>query len=341
MQAVQRIYAARIHKIGLQTDRRQDVALAWEMYNDAMQLHTPSALQQATLNKAYEMGLHSHFGYECSLAALQVLGQSYPENKRDADEKMLDVYILASNTPKVKMAVVAALYVAKLNAMADERLAQSDFDGAIALLGKSLHAERLLSREQLYAQDEKIRGLKERGTIYRRIANLKTALEHSPEPDKATELVKLVLLDWDDPNIGGEAIPFVAPDLRRVASSMLLGIGKLTEAQAKELGDWYKKNYIFSLFRKSACLGSAKAAYDRALALHVQHDVIWLELKNDGEEAQALKDKIDHDAALKAQAQQRRDTLIITTHQGGAGARSQSGRGNTRGANAGGGGDSN
>lgn len=310
-EAFDRLYGARLEKANEQASRIAAANLCLRILNDALQL-PPSPMQYFMIGKVYEIGMRMHTpaGYTVALYSLNDRQRLYPEDKPEIDLKLLDIYETASKTPHVNLPLVARLYVAKCNELAAQKLEKKDYDGAIVLYQRCIRAERMLSKEEAYQTAELIRSIKNRDNYSRKIKALTDSLEHSPDPKIATELVKTVLLDGGDISAADPALPLVDSDLRQVASSMSFGIPQLSILQAKEVGDWYKENWNSATTGKAQSLVHAREAYQQALSLNPQHDVVWLELKASLEDVEIAEQRLAQVSTRKANNDKIRDTHL-------------------------------
>lgn len=308
-QSFARIYTPHIRKL-TDTPYRNDFAIfARQLYTLGLQLPTPSPMQKLMLHKSYEFGARGRFGYATAVDALRALGRIYPEDKDFADERELLIYEEAVKYPKARLKQLAEAYTGKLDAMAQEKLRQNDIDGAIATYERGIKAERYIGKQALLANGEKIRNLREKLGLTHRLNGLKDAVQRNHDPKMAGELIKFSLLDWSDPNVAADALPYADAKLRSVATSAIVGVERLNEMQAKEYGDWYRDHYkeATRILDQASAAKKGKAGYDRALSLHPVHDVGWLELEQNEMDLDLAARQTEYRYNLALAAQRKRD----------------------------------
>lgn len=302
-QTFDRIYGERLRQVTQTEITTDDNQLGRQMMLDALQI-APGPLQHRMLHEASMLCRRGHAGGEWALECEANIIRLYPAEKPDRDEIYLNILEKMSHDIKKRdpLRAAAERYVNKIDEMAAEKLRDHQFNDAVDLYQRSIPAMRVIGADRLEERQALVVSTRQNGTLYGKIARLKDALRDTPDPVRATELVKTLLLDWLDPTEASDYLMLVDDNLRNVANDTIAGIASLNEAQAREMGAWYKAHYKESTLGKRRCLDRANQAYKHALALHAAHDADWLELTAAVREMQDMVDAYDRQAALAAKA---------------------------------------
>lgn len=237
------LYGASIKKVSSTPDRADDVALAKELLSVAEESDQTPSLQAMLCRAAYDLGVRHPDGFSTSAQAMILLGESQPENRSDANEKLVEILTRQSRIGKAEEREAAtASLVTTLVSMGDENLdlkqwsrAASDFRRALVIAT----SKKLPDAEKI---KEKVEFASHRDQLFKQVARLEERiLENANDSAAIDEVVKLYLLELDD-------MPSVTRHLARIKDEQLAKVARLTTASLDSLnaadclmlGEWYK-----------------------------------------------------------------------------------------------------
>jgi len=138
-----------------------------------------------------------------------------------------------------------------------------------------------LERDQRPAARAKLEVTRARVVSVKRLDQLEKSLQKSPNKKDAAELVRLLLVEFDDPaKAAGHVAAAEDETLKRIVGLAGKSAMELTEQEAKELGDWYQMRAAAgSANGRSIVMGRAKGCYERFLTVHTASDASRLDIK--------------------------------------------------------------
>jgi hypothetical protein len=206
--------------------------------------------------------------------------------------------------------------------MADQRFKRDDVEGAIALYQRGTPAAKLIDAKRLERHKELIKAVRAREPFLKQAQGLRHSLEKSPDPRRAADLVRLLLVELDDPASASNYLTMLTdPALARVARTVVPGAAVPTEADERATGTWYRAQANVAVIGKGAALARAKFAFERALAQHAAHDETWLELRALVADAAAAEARLaqDEEAARQREAKAHEPRPARTARSGSPG----------------------
>ena len=154
---------------------------------------------------------------------------------------LLWAYKAQSHCRGVDLKKLATLYLDKLAEMADDRLKRDDVDAAIACYQRGVPAAKFVDDKRLDQQKAAIKALCTREPFLKQSIGLRRSLEKSPDPKRAADLVRLLLVELDDPAAAATYLPMLSdPTLARVLRTVVPGATMPAEADERSTGAWHR-----------------------------------------------------------------------------------------------------
>jgi formylglycine-generating enzyme required for sulfatase activity len=278
-------------------DKKDDVEFAAKLLKYAGELSHEKVedreLKTILLLKAFEFGVKDAAGAQTATDAMELLRQVNVELKDTAQENILKVrqMLFEKALPKEKPALGEKL-VEELMAAGDERLATKRledarrfYDQAAKVAGQVKANTQSKAEFRVKVADSRIKTVKE-------IDTLKAQLQAKKAAETARKLVLLNLVEMDDVE---EAARFLddAQDeaLKRIVGLCNRDAGKLTAAEALELGDWFRPLVKTSSDSgKAVSVSRARSAYEQYMKVQTARNAEWLRAKVAVDELTRLPD---------------------------------------------------
>jgi hypothetical protein len=321
-QAFERIYGARMRAAAKTSGRADDVELAKQLLADVSESSADPALRAVMLNKAYDLAMTDCAGLATAIDAVRALVRLNVAPKSDTDDMLLWAYEEQSHCRGADLKKLATLYLDKLAEMADDRLKRDDVDAAIACYQRGIPAAKFVDDKRLDQQKATIKALRTREPFLKQAIGMRRSLEKSPDPKRAADLVRLLLVELDDPASAASYLPMLAdPMLARVVRTVVAGSTMPSEADERATGAWYRAQANAAAIGKVTDLARAKFAFERALSQHAAHDEAWLELRAALADATAAQAKLEQDLEAARQREAKAHEPRARTARSGSPAR--------------------
>ena len=254
-----------------------DLDLAVEMVDSAKKLASLPKVQALLCDKAYELSFNQPDGIDTAIAAMVLLAEHAPSRAAEANDRMIDLRQKSFLRAKPEKRAEAGQALMDLLSRAADALFEKGEAGAAAALYRRASAVAVQIKSDALPQIKaKLDIAVSAERIEKQVNALRTkVLEHATDHESAAQLVRLLVIDMDQPALAQQYVSHVKDeDLKKHLVLAAKPVDELTEAQAYSLGEWYRTQAMQAKETrvKAATLAHAAKRFERFLTLHTADD---------------------------------------------------------------------
>jgi len=274
------LYASRLKAANTSA---QKLEFARGLLKDATALTDDRPFQAFVYEKIYELTATDPLGYSIAYQAMDELVKAQPDLKAQIDDKLTVMLERQSRTgsPAERQAA-AGHYVNRSLSQAESYEEAGDSEHAITVLQKALPIAQIAGRERAAELGGRMKELRVRQVWEKQASEMSTRLANNPNDAKtALELVRLLVLDMDQPDRAGRIVP-KAQDAQLTAAVLLAAkqSDTLMPDQLVRVANWYHEQALkASDTAKYVALRRASRYYGRFLKVYPREDASRLEVK--------------------------------------------------------------
>ncbi len=271
------LYGSDVKRVKATRDAKDDVELAGRLLEAARKTTGQPAFLAVLCEKAFDLASASPDGADTAVEAMELLAGQIPDRAAACAERVVEIRQKQFNASRGDARPPAAeALIDALVAAAQAKIEAGTPVEAAPFLVRARNVARAVSSPRLAELESRTKALTQRMAADRRIGVLKALLEKNPQNTGAhEELVRLCLVDLDNPAVAGQYVAGVADEsLRKYVPAVAKGLEAAPELACAELGDWYR-----GLAEKApsgakpAMYARARGYYERFLELHTAEDL--------------------------------------------------------------------
>ena len=237
------LYGPKVKAAQQSQDRSDDVAVAKELLQGAALVAEQPKLLALICEASYDLGKSDAAGYPTAVEAMQLLATHIPARMEDALDRIGDLYQRQFGTARGdERNNIGAALIDTLEQQATLKIKAKAHADAAAQLRRALNIARLIKSDRHDAIKDALDALSERQRLQVRIDKLAAVVEAKPGDQAAvSELVLLYITELDEPGEAGSFLLLSQDEtLKKRVQLADDAIADVTEADAKDLGEWYR-----------------------------------------------------------------------------------------------------
>ncbi len=240
-QVFNEIFGERVKGAKSSRTSEDDVALAKEILQSAIELKADKSLRVMMFNHAYDLGKAGPQGYDTALEAMKHLAQQFPTHAQAASDKSFQLvnaaYRSSRGTERVKFGQMLVDYRSDA---AFTLLEAGNYRAALASFRQALSIARLIRSDSANAITRRIEQSKKLLRARHRKEVLDKQVNDLPvDKDVVRELVQICVAKFNEPAAAQIYAPLLDADTKQKLALALKPMEELMPADCLSLGLWY------------------------------------------------------------------------------------------------------